>query len=586
MGDEKKMDSKKMPIRRFTDSEDDADQTGKEEFAEMFQESLRQAQVGDVVKGVVVKIGADYVLVSVEGIKSEGRISLDEFKDPNGELSVKEGDEVRVLFERKEDRSGCPVLSRAKAEQQGAWEKISEAGGEGGVIEGQITGKVKGGLIVDIGVAAFLPASQIDIRPVGNLDKLIGQTFKFRIVKVNRKRGNVVLSRRAMLEEERDKLKEQTLTTLAEGEILDGIVKNITDYGAFVDLGGIDGLLHVTDMSWGRLAHPSELIKVGDKIRVMVLKYDREKGRISLGMKQTKADPWQEVKNKYTIGERLSGKVVSLADYGAFVALEEGIEGLVHVSEMSWTRKVKHPSELLKVGDQLEAVVLNIDSANRRISLGLKQVQVNPWTVIGEKYPVGTKIEGQIKNITDFGIFIGVDEGIDGLVHVSDISWTKRVKHPAELFTKGQTVQAVVLNIDAENERLSLGIKQLSPDPWSEIPVRYKTGSKVKGKVSSLTDFGIFIEIEDGIEGLIHVSELSREKVESAKDFAAVGDELEAVVLSVDKNERKIALSVKALQIASEKAEIASYMGEQGSATSNLGELLKVGLKKNGKNDK
>lgn len=571
---------KDAPIKRFKDSDEEME-GGQGEFEELFQGSLRQLQVGEVVKGVVVQISQDFVLVDV-GYKSEGCIAINEFMDENGELNVKVGDEVRVLFERAENERGYIVLSKKKAEAQAGWEKITEAGGEGGIIEGKIVSKVKGGLMVDIGVQAFLPASQVDIRPGGNLDKYIGISGKFKILKMNRKRGNVVLSRRVILEEERDSMKEQTLAKLAEGQIMEGIVKNITEYGAFVDLGGLDGLLHVTDMSWGRLGHPSEMIKVGDKINVMVLKYDRTKGKISLGLKQTMPDPWLSVEQKYTVGDRVQGKVVSLAEYGAFVALEEGVEGLVHVSEMSWTRRVRHPSEILKVGEEVEAVVLGVDMSNRRISLGVKQTEVNPWTVIGERYPVGTKIEGQIKNITDFGVFIGIEDGIDGLVHVSDISWTKRIKHPGEVFAKGQTVQAVVLSIDSDNERLSLGIKQLMPDPWSEIPVKYRPGTRVHGKVSSVTDFGIFIELEEGIEGLVHVSELSHEKLATPKGFANVGDEVDAVVLNVDTADRKIGLSIKNLQTAIEKAELAAYMESQGEATSNLGELLKEGLKKNG----
>lgn len=582
MNDERKSNRfKDAPIKRFTDNDDELEQGSQGEFEELFHGSLRQLQVGEVVKGVVVQISQDFVLVDV-GYKSEGCIAINEFMDEDGEISVKVGDEVRVLFERAENERGYIVLSKKKAESQVGWERIAEAGGEGGIIEGKIVSKVKGGLMVDIGVQAFLPASQVDVRPGGNLDKYIGVTSKFKVLKMNRKRGNVVLSRRVILEEERGMMKEQTLAKLAEGEVMEGIVKNITEYGAFVDLGGLDGLLHVTDMSWGRLAHPSEIIKVGDTINVMVLKYDRAKGKISLGLKQTMPDPWLSVEQKYTIGDRVRGKVVSLAEYGAFVALEEGVEGLVHVSEMSWTRRVRHPSEILKVGEEVEAVVLGVDMANRRISLGIKQTEVNPWTVIGERYPVGTKLEGQIKNITDFGVFIGIEDGIDGLVHVSDISWTKRIKHPGEVFSKGQTVQAVVLSIDADNERLSLGIKQLSPDPWSDIPARYRPGTRVRGKVSSVTDFGIFLELEEGIEGLVHVSELSYEKLATPKGFANVGDELDAVVLSVDTGERKIGLSIKSLQTAIEKAELAAYMESQGEATSNLGELLKEGLKKNG----
>jgi small subunit ribosomal protein S1 len=581
MSDEKKIHGRdNAPIKRFQDSEEEAEHGTQGEFAEMFHDSLKQLQVGEIVKGVVVQVTQDYVHVDV-GYKSEGHIPISEFVDDNGQLTVNVGDEVKVLFERAENERGYIVLSKKKAESHVAWDRIAEAGGEGGIIEGKIVGKVKGGLIVDIGVQAFLPASQVDLRPGGNLDKYIGQTGQFRILKMNKKRGNIVLSRRVLLEEERDRLKKETLGNLAEGQILEGVVKNITDYGAFVDLGGLDGLLHITDMSWGRLNHPSEIIKVGDKLKVLVLKYDASKGKISLGLKQTMPDPWLAVEGKYPIGDRVSGKVVSLTDYGSFVALEEGVEGLIHVSEMSWTRRVRHPSEILKVGEDIEAVVLGVDLSNRRISLGLKQTMVNPWTVIGEKYPVGTKIEGQIKNITDFGMFIGIEDGIDGLVHVSDISWTKRVKHPGELYSKGQTVQAVVLSIDAENERLSLGMKQLLPDPWSEIPDKYKPGTRVKGKVSSVTDFGVFVEIEEGIEGLVHVSELSHEKLATPKGFANVGDELEAVVLNVDPGERKIALSVKSLQASIDKAELASYMGSQGEATSNLGELLKEGLKKN-----
>jgi small subunit ribosomal protein S1 len=561
------------PIKRFIDTEDEHDQGAQGEFEELFHDSLKQLQVGEVVKGVVAHINQDFVLVDV-GYKSEGRIQIAEFLDEDGQLTVKVGDEVKVLFERAENEHGYIVLSRKKAESQVTWGKIEEAG-EGGIVEGKITSKVKGGLNVDIGIMAFLPASQVDIRPGGNLDRYIGQTAQFKILKMNRKRGNVVLSRRVLLEEDRESLKKETLANLAEGQILPGIVKNITDYGAFVDLGGLDGLLHITDMSWGRLSHPSEVIKVGDKIDVMVLKYDSAKGKISLGLKQTQEDPWISVEGKYEVGARVTGKVVSLADYGAFISLEEGVEGLVHVSEMSWTRRLRHPSEILKVGDEVTAVVLGVDSGNRRISLGLKQTEVNPWTVIGEKYPVGTKIQGQIKNITDFGMFIGIEDGIDGLVHVSDISWTKRIKHPGELFAKGQNVQAVVLNIDSENERLSLGIKQLSLDPWSEIPEKYRPGTRIKGKVSSVTDFGVFLEIEEGIEGLVHVSELSQEKLPSAKGFANVGDDLEAVVLNVDTSDRKIGLSIKSLQSAVDKAELESFMGSQKEATSNLGDLLK-----------
>jgi len=568
------------PIRRFKDIDDEHENAGADEFAELFQDSLKQPRVGEVVEGTVVQITPDFVMVDV-GYKSEGCVHIEEFTDEEGTVTVQPGDKVRVLFQRNENAKGHLVLSKRKAEQLIGWDRIAEAGGEGGTIEGKIVAKVKGGLTVDIGLPAFLPASQVDLRPGANLDRYIGQTYRFRILKMNRKRGNVVLSRRVIMEEERGQVRDQTLETLAEGQIREGIVKNLTDYGAFVDVGGVDGLLHVTDMSWGKLNHPSEMIKVGDKLNVKVLKFDAAKGKISLGLKQTVPDPWIDVESRYNVGDRVSGKVVSLMEYGAFVALEDGVEGLIHVSEMSWTKRVRHPSEILAVGSQVEAVILGIDPGNRRISLGLKQTEQNPWAVLEERYPMGTKLEGQIKNITDFGVFIGVEEGIDGLVHVSDISWTKRIKHPGEVFTKGQTIQAVVLNIDPANERLSLGIKQLNPDPWTLVPEKYKPGTRVKGKVSSVTDFGVFMEIEDGIEGLIHVSELSQEKVPSAKGFANVGDELEAVVLNVDIQERKIALSLKALQIALEKEEMQGYMGSQNESFSSFGELLKGELNKN-----
>ncbi|MDD2335584.1 MAG: 30S ribosomal protein S1 [Geobacteraceae bacterium] len=580
MNDEKDLTNiTNEPDRLNNDMDDDLNQGVKENFEELFQESLRQPLVGEIVEGVIVQIDPDYVLVNI-GYKSEGCIPLDEFMDENGQLTAKVGDSVKVLFEKKENIRGYIVLSRKKAEREQIWVHIEEAVDSGALVEGKIIANVKGGLTVDIGVPAFLPASQVDVRPIGNLEKLIGQSFQFKVVKVNKKRGNVVLSRRAILEEERDKLKTDTLATLTEGQVREGIVKNITDYGAFIDLGGIDGLLHIVDMSWRKLSHPSEILKIGETVSVKVLKYDKEKEKISLGIKQTIPDPWLVVESKYHIGDRIVGTVVSLADYGAFVSLEEGVEGLVHVSEMSWTKRIRHPSDVLKVGDEVAAEVLGVDVPSRRISLGLKQIQMNPWTVIGDKYPVGTKIEGQIKNVTDFGVFIGVEDGIDGLVHVSDMSWTKRIKHPSELYSKGQIVHAVVLNIDPENERLSLGIKQLVPDPWNEIPAKYKPGTKVKGKVTSVTDFGIFLEIEEGIEGLIHVSELSQEKVATPKGFAAVDDEIEAMVLNIDPIEKKIALSIKAIAISDSRGDFSSFGNFQGEATSNLGELLKEELKK------
>jgi small subunit ribosomal protein S1 len=555
-------------INNKQEEQDFADQ--EQDFQSLFESSLQELHVGDVVRGTVVQVNDDTVIVDV-GYKSEGVIPIEEFRDEEGLLQVKVGDEIDVLFERRENESGLISLSKSKADRQRIWGSLEE----GSVIEGKITGRIKGGLTVDIGVSAFLPGSQVDIRPVRNLDKLLGATLKFKIIKLNKRRGNIVLSRRVLLEEERDSMRGLTLENLVEGAVVEGVVKNLTDYGAFIDLGGLDGLLHITDMSWGRVNNPAEVLTVGQKLQVKVLKFDRERERVSLGLKQIIPDPWLEVEGKYPIGERVKGKVVSLTDYGAFVELEAGVEGLIHVSEMSWTKRVKHPNKVLNVGDEMETVVLALDIPNRRISLGLKQIEPNPWEQIGEKFPIGTIIEGQIKNITDFGIFVGVDEGIDGLVHISDLSWTRRIKHPSELYRKGDTVKAVVLNIDRENERFSLGIKQFTPDPWSEIPTKCAPGTIVRGRVTSVTDFGVFLEIEEGIEGLIHVSELSREKIESPRDFAKPGDMLEATVLSVDNVDRKIALSIKHLDEHKEKAEVREFLGAQKEATSNLGNLLK-----------
>ncbi len=546
------------------------------EFEESFEELLKDYEQGgfelkrnDVVEGTIVQVNSDSVVVDV-GYKSEGVISLREFADENGEINVNVGDVYDVLFGGGESDSGLIVLSKEKADRQKIWNSLEEDA----VVEGKILSRIKGGLSVDIGVNAFLPGSQVDLRPVRNLDKVIGQTFDFKIIKLNKRRGNIVLSRRVLLESERESHRSETLKTLEENQVIEGIVKNLTDYGAFIDLGGIDGLLHITDMSWGRVKHPSDILAVGDKINVKVLKFDKDKERVSLGLKQIAPDPWLDVAAKYPIETKVTGKVVSLTDYGAFIELEEGVEGLIHVSEMSWTKRVKHPNKVLTIGDEVESVVLALDTDNRRISLGLKQIEPNPWDIIGEKFPAGTIIEGQVKNITDFGIFVGVDEGIDGLVHISDLSWTKRIKHPSEAYKKGDLVKAVVLNIDRENERFSLGLKQLNIDPWQTVPTRYARGTIVRGNVTSVTDFGVFIELEEGIEGLIHVSELSKEKIESPKEFAAIGTELEAAVIQVDTVDRKIALSIKNLSVQKEKAEVNEFMGAQKTATSNLGDLL------------
>jgi small subunit ribosomal protein S1 len=535
---------------------------GANDFEALFEESLRTVKPGGVVKGRVVGITSTHVLIDV-GYKSEGQIPLQEFTDRHGNVQVKPGDDIDVYFDSSEGENGGIVLSRQRAENMKIWEEIEKAYNEGKGIEGHIVGKVKGGFKVDVGVPGFLPGSHVDIRPSRNLDKFIGTTDRFAILKYNRARGNVVLSRRALLEKERDSLKQEILKVLEEGVILEGTVKNITGYGAFVDLGGIDGILHISDMSWGRINHPSEVVQVGEKIKVVVLKFDPEKERISLGIKQLSPDPWHTVAEKYPAGTRVQGKVISLMDYGAFVELESGIEGLIHISEMSWTKKIAHPSKILQVGQTVEVVVLNVDPGHRRISLGLKQVMANPWEEAKEKYPVGSIIKGPVRNVTDFGIFVGIEEGIDGLVHISDLHWTKKIKHPSELYKKGDMVEAKVLGVNVENARFSLGIKQLTTDPWKIIADRYPVGSKIKGQVTSVPDFGVFVRIEEGVEGLIHVSQLSTERVEKPSSLFKVGDEIEAEVINVDPAERKIGLSIRALRRTEERQEMENYLKKE-----------------------
>jgi len=549
-----------------------------ESFRELYEESLHEVREGEVVHGRVIHVGPEFVTVDI-GFKSEGQVPLREFAQKDGTVMVNVGDPIDVFVERKESETGLVTLSKEKADKYKFWEEISRAWNEDQVVEGKIVGRIKGGLTVDIGVLAFLPGSQVDIRPIRNLEKFIGSTFKFKIIKLNRRRGNVVLSRRVLLEKEREALRQKTLETLEEGKIVEGVVKNITDYGAFIDLGGIDGLMHITDMSWGRIKHPSDVLTVGAKIKVKVLQFDRENQRLSLGLKQTLPDPWEDVGQKYPVGARVKGKVTSLTDYGAFVQLQEGVEGLVHVSEMAWTKRVRHPSKILSVGDEVEVMVLDVDPTQKRISLGLKQTTPNPWDTIAERYPVGTKIQGRIKNVTDFGIFIGIDEGIDGLVHISDISWVQRLKHPSELYRKGQEVQAIVLNIDKENQRFSLGIKQIQKNPWDDVHHRFKVGQLVKGKVTNVTKFGAFVELEPGIEGLVHISELSHQRVEKAEEVIKIGDEIQAVVINVDPKRHKIGLSVKDVdryQAGSRKE--ASTLYEED--TSDFGRMLKEGLER------
>ena len=552
---------------------------GDDEFESLMEKSLNAPRPGDVLTGSVLLITRDYVIVDIN-YKCEGQVPLAEFIDPDGNVAVNEGDEIDVYFDGTETENGTVMLSRAKAEKFKIWRELERAFQTDTAVEGVVLGKVKGGLKVDIGVPAFLPGSHVDIRPVRNLDRYIGQRGRFQILKFNRARANVVVSRRSVLERERASLKEQTLHVLEEGVILEGTVKNITDYGAFIDLGGIDGLLHITDMSWGRLQHPSEVLKVGDKVKVVVLKYDPERERVSLGMKQIMTDPWTEAAANYPVGRRVQGKVVSVTDYGAFIELEKGVEGLIHVSEMSWTKRTVHPSKVVNVGDLVEVQVLGVDEANRRISLGLKQTEPNPWQVLAEKHTPGSRVKGKVKSITDFGIFVEIESGIDGLVHISDLSWTKKIKHPSELYRKGDEVEAVVLGIDVENERVSLGIKQLSDDPWNTIAQRYPINTKVTGKVTSIADFGVFVEIEDGIEGLIHVSQLSSERVDKPSSLFKVGDSVEALVVQLDPKERRIGLSIRALKQHEEREEMQAYMRrEDRSARFSFEDILNEELR-------
>ncbi len=556
------------------DSDFDLDGAGSNDFAEMLDGAPGGANIreGTIVKGRVVRLTDDLVIVDI-GHKSEGEIPLGEFLGPDG-VKVKIGDDVEVYLDTFEDNEGELVLSRERAEMLRAWDRISDAYDKDETVEGVIMARVKGGLSVDIGVKAFLPGSQVDLRPVRNLDKLIGNKLQFKIIKFNKKRGNIVLSRRILLERDREKLRATTLENLQEAAILRGIVKNITDYGAFIDLGGIDGLLHITDMSWGRINHPSQLFEVGQEVEVKVLSYDEQRQRVSLGFKQLQSDPWLSAGEKYPVNMRTKGKVVSLTDYGAFVELENGIEGLIHVSEMSWSKRVRHPSKIVQVGEEVEVVVLALDLENRRISLGMKQIEPNPWEIVKEKYQVGDIIRGKIRNITDFGIFVGIEDGIDGLIHISDISWTERIRHPGDLFKKGDEVDAKVLQIDTEGEKFSLGIKQLTADPFVKAAQEYRPGTKGRGKVTKVTDFGAFVEIVPGVEGMIHVSELADEQVTKPADLAKEGDELDFVVLASDADERKFSLSRKAFLRNLQGDALREYIGTVAEPKTGLADAF------------
>ncbi len=535
----------------FTDEEvkydfvsDDADnEMSREEFDRLISDGMTSFREGEPITGTIIEKSDEYVVVDV-GFKSEGVIPLYEFGSEASKINV--GDETEVLLERTEDKNGRLVLSKDKANKIRVWDDIAEKFDNDEVVEGVVTSKIKGGLTVDIGLKAFLPGSQIDLRPIKYLDRLIGETYQFKIIKMNKKRGNIVLSRRILLEDERKVTKDATLGNLEEGKLIEGIVKNITDYGAFIDLGGVDGLLHITDMSWGRVNHPSELFSIGDSVKVMVLKFDRETERVSLGLKQTTPDPWANAADKYSQGSKVTGKVVSIADYGAFVELEEGIEGLVHITEMTWNKHVRHPAKVVNIEDEVEAVVLSLDREKKRISLGMKQLESNPWDGIEERYPVNSTIEGRVRNLADFGAFVELEEGVDGLIHISDMSWTQKIKHPSEIIKKKDKVKCIVLSVDKDNERLSLGLKQLDQDPWEAIEERYPVGAEVKCNIVKVTNFGAFAEIESGIEGLIHVSQLSTNRVANPRKAVRVGQEVTAKVIKVDRANRKIGLSIKA----------------------------------------
>jgi small subunit ribosomal protein S1 len=508
------------------------------EFARLFEESSKNVSLkeGEIVKGKIIRLTKDYVIIDI-GFKSEGRIPINEFKTPSGEIKAEIGSVIDVFLETIEDDEGMMILSKERADSIKMWDRLEEIEAKDSEVEGTVVAKVKGGLSVDIGVRAFLPGSQVDFRPVRSLDKYVGKVFKFKILKLNKRRGNVVLSRKALLEKERESLKETTLQNLSEGQVFDGIVKNVTDYGVFVDIGGVDGLLHITDMSWGRINHPSEMFDVGDEIRVVVLKYDPTTQKVSLGLKQLSPDPWSNVEEAYPVGSRISGKVTNITDFGAFVQIADGIEGLIHISEMSWTKKVKHPSKVVSVGDAVDAIVLDIDRENKRISLGLKQIEPNPWEKLEKNYPIGSKVKGKVRNIADFGIFLDVGGDIDGLIHISDISWVQNFSHPSEVVDKSADIEAVVLHVDPENERFSLGMKQLTDDPWGRIQSSYDEGTNAKGTVSQINSAGAVVRLEEGVEGLIP----KKEYPETLK----VGDEIEVVVKKVSIRDRKFTLGMK-----------------------------------------
>ncbi len=527
---------------------------------------------GEIIKGTITEIRQNEVVVDI-GLKAEGIVPTNEFIDPN-ELQI--GAEIEVFLEKREDKDGNPVISYDKAQQKKNWENILSKCGEGTIVAGRVKAKVKGGLIVNLGVDAFLPASQIDIQPPKNLDQYVGQTYDFKVLKINSDRKNIVVSRRELIEEQRQSKRRKLLDDIKPGDLRRGAVKNITDYGAFIDLDGLDGLLHITDMSWGRISHPSEMLKVGEEINVMIIEVDRDRERVSLGLKQTTPNPWDGIEQRYPVGARVRGKVVNLVNYGAFVELEQGVEGLIHVSELSWVKRVAKPGEVLKVGDEVEAAVLGINKEEQKISLSLRQLEANPWDMVRHNYPVGARVRGKVRNLTTYGAFVELEEGIDGMVHVSDMSWNRKVNHPSEVVKKGDEIDAIVLDVDSQNQRISLGMKQIMSDPWSEIDTHYKIGDVIQGKVSKITSYGAFLELDHGIDGLVHISQISEERVEKIKDVLKVGQEVNARVIKIDREERRIGLSIKAAHYDEDQfaAEAASFETLRGDELTNLGDIL------------
>jgi small subunit ribosomal protein S1 len=563
-------------VKQFDLSQDDLDRQvsaalgtlNSAEIGEVYNQSVKNFEADSILRGKIVNVVGGDVIVDI-GYKSEGVIPIDQFEDPS---KVKEGDEVEVLLEAVEDDSGMLSLSKRKADRIRGWERVIETYREGDVVRGRVSRKIKGGLLLEIGVPVFLPASQISIRRTGDIVEFINQELECKIIKIDEARMNIVVSRRKLLEEQREAQKRDLLNDIEVGQIRKGVVKNITDFGAFVDLGGIDGLLHITDMSWGRINHPSEVLKIDEEIEVKVLKVDKEKERISLGLKQKQESPWANIESKYPVGSRVKGKVVNVLTYGAFVQLEDGVEGLVHISEMSWTKRINHPNQVVAPGDEIEVVVLEIKKEKQEISLGMKQVEVNPWTQVEKKYPVGTMIEGKVRNLTNYGAFVEIEDGIDGLLHVADMSWTRKVIHPSEVVKKGDGIRAVVLQVDQERKRIALGIKQLEEDPWNtRIPEKYEVGTLVGGEVTKITNFGVFVKLDDDLEGLLHISELANRKVATPEEVVKVNDEVAVKIIKIDPEQRKIGLSLKDVPAHEREAIIEGYRAKKAELEAQRG---------------